>query len=199
MAQELLHNPRETTAKGKANGAPLVEEPVSGREMLLRSLSEMSVARFKGRAFSAGFQGGRCSDELALHHAHERDPEAEAKAVSLELMPLKFDISREAYGTGDSYAILRSSGALSFLAFHGIMRDGDETCGLATLALRLPQEMLADALAELKADPRFMNDVLHRIVPESLGLEFSIKTRIDVVYDRSYFVFHLQEDSPPKG
>jgi hypothetical protein len=191
MTQELIQKPSDTAAAVKPNGSPLSEGPISKKDILLRSISERCVARFKSRPMSAGFQGALCGSEAAFHHSVEKDPDAEAKSISLELMPLKFDISREAYGTEDTYVVMKSAGELSFFALHGIIRKDGEACGVSTLALRLPQELLPEILGQMKADPGFINEILHSVVPQSAALAFSIKTRIDVISDRNYFVFGL--------
>ena len=201
MREVTVPKPREITAQAPGvAGPPLSEGPVSGKDLVLRSMTERCVARLKSRHLEAAYQGPKCSADAAMAHTIDRgrDPEAETKAISLELLPLKFDITREAYGTEDAYVVIKSGEPLSFFALHGLMLKGGENAGISTLALRLPAELLPGIIAELKEDPRFVNDILHSVLPAAPELSFSIKTRIDVIYDRSYFVFRLDE-SPPIG
>ena len=199
MAQEVIQNPVGSPARAAVKAEPLSEGPVSRKDALLRSIAEQCVARLKCRALGAAYQGPKCTDEAVIRHVKdgESDPEAETKAIALSLLPLKFDISREAYGTEDTYVVIKSGDSMSFFALHGLMRQGMENAGLSTLALRLPAALIPDIVAELKADPGFVNEIFHAILPEASALSFSISSRIDVIYDRSYFITPLAAGPSP--
>ncbi|MEW6722160.1 MAG: hypothetical protein AB1324_02775 [Candidatus Micrarchaeota archaeon] len=194
MSFEFLPKPTGIAAREKALPGPESEGPRGSRDLVLRAVAERCVARLRNTALSSAYSGPRCAPEALEHHSAGHDPEAETRAISLELLPLKFDITREAYGTGDPYVVMKSGGELSFFALHGMLRSGESTLGIATLAMRLPEELLHDLLREMKDDPAAINSVLHTVFPGARGFAFSITRRIDVIFDRSYLVIAPEGD-----
>jgi hypothetical protein len=192
MTQQLIRNPSQSAAGRKPDGTPMSEGPLSKKDLLLRSISEQCAARFKSSAMEFSLQGPKCPEEAACEMG--KDPHAEVKAVSLEMLPLKFDITREAYGTEDAYVVIKTEGPGSFFALHGLVLSGGEKCGISTLALRIPSEIIPEIVEELKGNPGFINEIFHEVVPSAAGISFSIKSRIDILLDRNYFISRLDAE-----
>ncbi|MEW6035208.1 MAG: hypothetical protein AB1529_01215 [Candidatus Micrarchaeota archaeon] len=192
---------RVDTARGRAAPrSPISEGPVT-KDLLLRSVCDESVGMMKCRAVALEVQGGNAPEAaIRAHLCGPREPEQEAKAVSMELLILKFDITREALGTGDPFVMAKSGGDTSFFAIHGLMLQGEEGCGAGTLALRMPERLLGQMAERLMEDPNFANELLHSVFEGAAarGLTFSIKTRVDILFDRKSMQVPLERGAGPE-
>jgi hypothetical protein len=189
MSQAIVQT-RADAVKGRpAPKAPISEGLVTEKALLLRAICDESVGMMKCRLVALTVQGGNAPEAAIRKHLEgPREPDEEAKAVSLELLALKFDITREALGTGDPFVIIKSGGETSFFAIHGLMLEGEEQCGSGTLILRMPASLPERLVGQIMEDPRFVNEILRSVFEKAgeIGLSFSIRKRTDIIFDRRY-------------